>query len=192
MKVYAVKVGKKPGVYETWDACKEQVEGVKNATYKSFNSLKDANDYLSDKEFVVSSNVCAYVDGSFNSTTNEYSFGCVLLMDSKESHFSKKFDDEEYAAMRNVSGEIKGAAFIINHLIKLGIKEVSLFYDYEGIEKWYTGKWKTNSDATKRYVDFANTAKKSIKVNFVKVKSHSNDKYNDLADRLAKDVLGIK
>ncbi len=27
---------------------------------------------------------------------------------------------------------------------------------------------------------------------FVKVKGHSGDKYNDLADRLAKDALGIQ
>lgn len=191
MKVYAVKQGKTPGIYQTWDECKKQVDGFKGAVYKSFNNIKEANDFLNDVEIVVS-NIRAYVDGSFNQTTNEYSFGAVLLMDGKETHFKKKFDDEEYASMRNVSGEIKGAAFMINYLMKLGVKEVSIYYDYEGIEKWYNGKWKTNSDATKRYVDFAIEAKKKIKVNFVKVKSHSNDKYNDLADRLAKDALGIK
>ncbi len=191
MKIYVVKNGKKPGIYNTWDECKEQVDGFKGAVYKSFNNRTDAEDFLNDKEVVVS-NIRAYVDGSFNATTNEYSFGAVLLMDGNELHFKKKFDDEEYASMRNVSGEIKGAAFIINHLINKGVKEVSVYYDYEGIEKWYTGKWKTNSEATQRYVDFAKEAKKKIKVNFVKVKSHSNDKYNDLADRLAKDALGIK
>ncbi len=191
MKVYAVKKGLKTGIFDTWEECQKQVIGFQGAVYKSFNNINDAKDFLEDKE-VKKSGICAYVDGSFNVKTNEYSFGAVLLMNNKETHFMKKFNDEEYAAMRNVSGEIKGAAFIINHLIKLGVKEVSLFYDYEGIEKWYNGKWKTNSDATKKYVDFANKAKQHIKVNFVKVKSHSNDKYNDLADRLAKDALGIK
>ncbi len=191
MKVYAVKKGKNPGIYNTWDECKKEVEGYKGAEYKSFNNIKDATDFLNDVEMVVS-NIRAYVDGSFNQSTNEYSFGAVLLMDGKETHFKKKFNDEEYASMRNVSGEIKGAAFIINYLIKLNVKEVSIYYDYEGIEKWYNGKWKTNSESTKRYVDFAKDANKKIKVNFVKVKSHSNDKYNDLADRLAKDALGIK
>ncbi len=191
MKLYAVKKGINPGIYNTWDECKNQVTGFKGAEYKSFNNISDAKDYLEDKVEEVS-NIRAYVDGSFNVKTNEYSFGAVLLIDGQEIHFKKKFDDEEYAAMRNVSGEIKGAAFIINYLINKGIKEVSVYYDYEGIEKWYTGKWKTNSEATRRYVEFALKAKKQIKVNFVKVKSHSNDKYNDLADRLAKDALGIK
>ena len=35
-------------------------------------------------------------------------------------------------------------------------------------------------------------AAKHIRFRFVKVKGHSGDKYNDLADRLAKDALGIQ
>ena len=42
-----------------------------------------------------------------------------------------------------------------------------------------------------KYVEFVNNIKDKIKVNFIKVKSHSNDKYNDLADMLAKKALGI-
>ena len=34
--------------------------------------------------------------------------------------------------------------------------------------------------------------KEKIDVKFVKVKSHSNDHYNDIADKLAKEALGIK
>ena len=33
---------------------------------------------------------------------------------------------------------------------------------------------------------------KKIKINFVKVKGHSNDKYNDKADLLAKKACGIE
>ena len=37
-----------------------------------------------------------------------------------------------------------------------------------------------------KYVEFVKDIKDKIKVNFIKVKSHSNNKYNDLADELAK------
>ena len=37
-KFYVVWEGKKPGVYTSWSACKEQIEGYKNAKYKSFKS----------------------------------------------------------------------------------------------------------------------------------------------------------
>ena len=43
-----------------------------------------------------------------------------------------------------------------------------------------------------KYVEFVKDIKDKIKVNFIKVKSHSNNKYNDLADELAKKALGIK
>ena len=33
---------------------------------------------------------------------------------------------------------------------------------------------------------------KKCDISFHKVKGHSNDKYNDMADQLAKDALGIK
>lgn len=33
--------------------------------------------------------------------------------------------------------------------------------------------------------------KQYVQIKFVKVKGHSNDKYNDYADMLAKSVLGI-
>ena len=37
-KFYAVKEGKKPGIYHTWDECKEQVNGYSGAVYKSFTN----------------------------------------------------------------------------------------------------------------------------------------------------------
>jgi ribonuclease HI len=36
MKYYVVWKGKNPGVYETWEECREQIEGVPDAIYKSF------------------------------------------------------------------------------------------------------------------------------------------------------------
>ena len=52
--------------------------------------------------------------------------------------------------------------------------------------------WKTNKSGTISYKQFYDEIKKSVKVSFNKVKGHSGDKYNDVADRLAKDALGIK
>ncbi|KAK4698018.1 ribonuclease HI, partial [Lecanoromycetidae sp. Uapishka_2] len=41
-KFYAVRVGHLPGVYRQWKECLEQVKGFKNATFKSFSTLTDA------------------------------------------------------------------------------------------------------------------------------------------------------
>ena len=37
-KYYAVKKGKKPGVYRTWDECKAQTDGFSGAIFKSFKT----------------------------------------------------------------------------------------------------------------------------------------------------------
>ena len=53
MKFYAVKKGRKPGVYRTWEEARKQVEGYSGAEYKSFTKITDATEYLNwDRETV--------------------------------------------------------------------------------------------------------------------------------------------
>jgi len=41
-KFYVVWQGKKPGIYNSWPECQEQINGVKTALYKSFESKAEA------------------------------------------------------------------------------------------------------------------------------------------------------
>ena len=45
-KFYAVKEGKKPGIYHTRDECKEQVNGYSGAVYKSFTNQEEAKSFI--------------------------------------------------------------------------------------------------------------------------------------------------
>ena len=193
MKYYAVKNGRNVGIYDTWEKCLAEVSNFKGAQYKSFSKFEDAQNYLMGKEETVEGNSpIAYVDGSYKESTNEYSFGAVLLMNNQEFHFKKSFPADELSSMRNVAGEIKGAGFIIQYCVNRGINKLTVYHDYEGISKWYNFEWNANLFGTKKYQEFAANIKDVIDVEFVKVKGHSNDKYNDLADKLAKEALGIK
>lgn len=73
-----------------------------------------------------------------------------------------------------------------------GCRELTIYHDYEGIAKWPLGLWKTNKDGTIAYKKYYEDIKKELDVHFVKVKGHSGDKYNDLADKLAKNAAGIQ
>lgn len=42
MPFYAVKVGRKTGVYKTWEGCSKQVTGFPGAVFKKFNNYADA------------------------------------------------------------------------------------------------------------------------------------------------------
>ena len=192
MKYYAVRKGRKIGIYTDWESCRSQVEGFSGAEYKSFLKKPDAEDYLKGGQKSESGGTVAYVDGSFNVKTGEYSFGAVIFSEEKTEEFSEKFSDSEMAEMRNVAGEIKGAEFVMRYCIKKGIKSVKIVYDYTGIKAWATGEWKANKKGTALYKTYYDSIKDKLNVEFQKVKGHSGDKYNDRADALAKEALGIK
>ena len=50
MKFYAVRKGRKPGIYSTWSECEAQVKGFPQAEYKSFRQRADAESYLRGNE----------------------------------------------------------------------------------------------------------------------------------------------
>lgn len=193
-KYYAVRQGRTPGVYEAWAECQKQVIGYPGASFKSFLSREEALFFVTgeEKKEKKKSEVYAYVDGSFLAKTGEFSFGAVIFYNGEILKFSEKFSDSSLSGMRNVAGEIKGAEFVMDFAEKNKIPELDIYYDYMGIEKWCTGEWKANKAGTAAYRDFYNKIKDSVRVNFIKVKGHSGDEYNDMADALAKAALGIK
>ncbi len=198
-KYYAVKAGRKTGVFESWDECKSAVSGFSGAAYKSFTNREDAIDFVkgsaksqkAQNREEKQSEAFAYVDGSYDDTTKSYSYGMVMMHGEDELHFFKKFEKDDMSDMRNVAGEIEGSMAAMKYCIENGIKSISIFYDYEGIQKWCNGDWKAKKEGTKRYVEFYKDASKLVDVDFIKVKGHSGDKYNDLADELAKKALGL-
>ena len=93
--------------------------------------------------------------------------------------------------MHNVAGEIMGALTVIEYCLEKGIPALEIHHDYEGVAKWAQGQWKANRPGTIAYAAACRKAREKLKLGFVKVKGHSGDTYNDLADRLAKQALGI-
>ena len=193
-KYYAVKKGMKTGIFYSWEECRANVYGYPGAVYKSFKTREEALAFLGEDpgEGLKGRNcVKIYVDGSYNRVTGEFSYGMVVLSGGREEKFNCKFNDKELASMHNVAGEIKGAEAAMQYAIDNHIPRISIHHDYEGIAKWCQGLWRTNREGTKAYRAFYEEAKEKVEIKFVKVAGHSGDKYNDLADRLAKEALGI-
>ena len=107
------------------------------------------------------------------------------------AEISKAYEDEELAAMRNVAGEIKASELAMRYALENGYKSISIYHDYQGISSWCMGEWKANKLGTIAYKEFYDSIKDRLRVYFVKVKGHSGDTYNDMADNLAKKALGI-
>lgn len=207
-KYYAVRKGRKTGIFTTWDECRAQVHGFPCAEYKSFPTMEGAKQFMklgmeeedqlpfgdepADSETTCDeSALIAYVDGSYDQSTRRFSYGMVILEDGEEKTFSKSFVDPSLAGMRNVAGEIMGARAAMEYAIANNKKKLVIYHDYEGIAKWPLGLWKANKEGTIAYKAYFDEAKKKVSIRFEKVTGHSGDKYNDYADRLAKQALGL-
>lgn len=196
MKYYAVRCGKKVGVYNSWKECESQVKGFSGAVYKSFKDRAEAERFIfSDEEKFTEElkegMALAYVDGSFRKEDFHYSYGMVFLTKDGEEYFSGVGENRENSSMRNVAGEILGSIKAVHKALESGIKELCICYDYIGIEKWVSGEWQAKKSGTQHYRDFMRKAMSEIKISFKKVKAHSGVKYNEMADKLAKKALGI-
>lgn len=194
MKYYAVKKGrgKTPAIYNTWEECKSKVQGYQGAEYKSFKTLEEANDYIkgNSKQESNSNKLVAYVDGSYSVSKDNYAYGVVLIKNgSIIKTMSDKGKDRGAAKMRQIYGELQGVIKALDYAIKKGEKEIHVYYDYYGIEHWATGKWNRNNPFTEHYHDYMQKRMKKIRIVFHKVAAHSGNKYNDMADKLAKDAL---
>ena len=196
-KFYAVRQGRQYGIFHTWSDCQKQVTGYKGAIFKGFDKLEEAENFLKGSEEASfpafrDGAAVAYVDGSYNVKTNVFSFGAVIFANDKETHLKQAFEDKEMALMRNVAGEIKGSMSAMQYCIDNEIDKLDIFYDYTGIEYWCTGAWKTNKKGTAEYKAYYDSIKDKLDVRFIKVKGHSGDTYNDMADKLAKEASGIE
>lgn len=205
MKIYAVRKGKNVGIFYSWDECKEQITGYSGAEFKSFSGIECAKKYLSGEEecsTAPSVGCIAYVDGSYNEASNDFSYGVVIINNGEIVHkISQKATGrnirpkeklDAMRSMRNISGEISASVAAIKYCLENKIPSVTIYHDYEGISKWANCEWKAKNIYTQNYRDFVMKARTKCKIQFVKVKGHSNDKYNDMADALAKAALEIQ
>ncbi|MCV3498468.1 viroplasmin family protein [Campylobacter lari] len=220
-KYYAVRVGVNPGVYNTWSECEKQVKGVSGAEYKSFLSLEEAEQYVSDINNNLESKnninslsdelnskiekaisnlaeneIIAFVDGSYDKAQNKSSFGVIILShnnnrDNLYKTFTKELG-EEFVSLANVAVELEAVKESINWALKYKKSKITIYYDYEGIEKWAKGEWKANNSVTKKYVSFIQEKEKMLQIEFEKVPSHSGIRFNEEVDSIAKNALLTK
>lgn len=129
------------------------------------------------------------VDGScFNDLT---SYAAIVRKDGRVvKEISGLVNTEKIKSSRQITGEIKAVIEAVKFCNANGIGEIRLYDDYNGLKYWALGQWKANIISTKYYRDFMK--KQTIKIEWVKINSHTGIYWNEMVDRLAKSVIESK
>ena len=184
-------------VNESAEVVKETAEVVKAPVGAAKGPVETAEVVKAPAETAKEPEICtdertllAYVDGSYEDSIKKYAFGCVFIL-----HDGRVFveygngDNPQSLQHRNVTGEMLGAMYAVRTAMMNGYHAVEICYDYQGIEKWVTGEWRSKTELTQKYARSMQEWSKSIRMKFTKVAAHSNIKYNELADQMAKKGL---
>lgn len=125
----------------------------------------------------------AYVDGAYYNGHCAWAF--VVVEDDKEvAKFASAMEDipEGLSSQQNVAAEMASAMRAATWA-KANDVQVVICYDYEGIEKWVTGEWRTKNPYTEQYRVYMQ-ANDHVE-GFEYVEAHSGQKWNEMADRMA-------
>ena len=173
---------------------KQQVTGLVNKVFHKIMDGYDENAELKctmpDEFPTEADSLVAYVDGSYEHSLLKYAFGCVFLLPDRRPLTEKgSGNNPDSAKLRNVTGEMLGAMFAVKWALKNGFRKIEIRYDYEGVEKWVTGAWKSKTELTQKYAEAMRNWSRKITISFTKVAAHTNVYFNEMADELAKSAL---
>ena len=191
-KYYAIFISaEKTHILNNWPECQSMIKGVSNVKYRGFVNKKDAQDYLnllskpSLTENKANHSIRVYVDGSFNDLLKKSAWAWVAIQHESPLAFDKGLIPHD-ALSRNIDGELEAVKQAILWSQKHH-HHITLVHDYEGIARWADGTWKAKSQIAKDYLLFLKS--RPTNYHFQKVKAHSNDKWNDYVDALAKSAF---
>lgn len=191
-KYYAVKNGRTTGIFDNWKDVQKAVIGYSNANYKGFETKEAAEEWLNKKAVVIDPTskmlAIAYVDGSYDNKHKLYSYGCVIF--SGDSTYTlNSVDFSEDAKTRNVAGELTGARKAIEWCLNHDIQNLILYHDYIGIQMFADHEWEGKTPLTESYQKFIDSIRDKITIQFCKCTAHTGIRYNEMADKLAKDAI---
>lgn len=185
---------------------KEVIKSIKKVTEKPKQleknkiNLEQEQNQLKQKQLFVDYNkeisqvspsafIDVYVDGSYQSSTNSIGYGIVFILSNTFMLKDCGRIPTKETSTRNVFGEIYAVIRAIQMAVANDIENIRVHYDYEGLEKWITGEWKSKVPISKYYIEYFNQQvliDKKVNVIFKKVSAHSGNFGNDIADELAK------
>lgn len=201
LKYYAVRVGRKTGVFLSWPECERQTKGYQGAQFKSFSTKQDAENWIVHGERPVAEESSAgneltvYTDGSHIKGTTKRGVGIYCLYEGKKYYWSKPFDDLPPDAS-NPTLELKAAALVLQSVPETAsVRRITIVADYIGVKYYIDGTWKPKSSQTGAFgvevralvAAATHLRKREIEVCAKHVQGHTGIPGNEEADKLSKE-----
>lgn len=132
-----------------------------------------------------------YVDGSYDPNLKRYGMGVVMLSPNGEfiESFCMSGDNEMWAASRNITAELFATMKAVQWAIAHEYNSIEIRHDLAGTALWANKLQAANKIPTQAFQMFIDQARQKIDISFTKVKAHSGNKWNELADSLAKKSI---
>ncbi|XP_054035987.1 ribonuclease H1 isoform X2 [Dryobates pubescens] len=200
---YAVRKGRRTGVYRTWAECQEQVNKFPSASFKKFATEKDAWAFVRGAvlgqeqqpepagDFAV-----VYTDGccSGNGRNRARAGIGVYWGPGHPLNISERLPGRQ----TNQRAEIHAACKAIEQAKSQNIKKLIIYTDSKftingitsWVDNWKTNGWRTSSGGSvinKEDFERLDKLSKDIEIQWMHVPGHAGFRGNEEADRLARE-----
>ena len=200
---YSVPLGIKCGIYNTWEECRENIEGFDNPIYKKFDDEKKAKEFFDEFH----NTLYVYTDGACHNNGREDAVAGIGIYFSKDNkdNVSIKLEGENLTNNIAELTAIIKAIQIIKHYpfdkkvivtdSEYAIKCATTYGDKLNKNEWVRKKGNSppNVELVKKLYELTNKYKilyKHVEAHTDRTDRHSIGNYN--ADKLANSCLGIK
>lgn len=110
-----------------------------------------------------------YVSGSFNAADEEYGWKFEAYSDGKKLYAKESTgNNPKYISSKQVGGYIVATLQGIDYAIYKGFETVVIHHNYDGLEYWATGEWKTKKEIAKSYAYLIGQKSEKINIEFIK------------------------
>jgi len=193
MPFYAVANGRTSGVFTTWTKCNESVKGFKNALYKKFDTLEEAEKFIKP-ELTFNPDYYVYTDGACSNNgkpTAVAGYG-IYFGPNDSRNVSRRIEGKQTNNVAELTAIIETYPFIEED-VKKGLR-VTIMSDSLYSIRSITCSISDNMP-NKELVERAQSLyKNNPSIRFVHVKAHTNyvDVHsfgNEQADRLANQSI---
>lgn len=138
--------------------------------------------------------ISIYVDGSFKSINGHDLVGSAYVVINEDGSTVERKVAKEYETGThswNITGELNAVYGAVAYALQNNISEIDIYHDLEGSAFWANKTWKANKPETQKYANYMQRvqSEKDLTINFIKVKGHSGNMFNDVADKLAKSAI---